>query len=66
MQLDRTTSSDATSNEAVVSEAVGDRLKTLYDTVASEPVPDRFADLLNQLASAETRDDQDDRSGEDS
>lgn len=65
MQLDRTTSSDATSNEAVVSEAVGDRLKTLYDTVASEPVPDRFADLLNQLAGADTQNGQNDRSGED-
>ena len=40
-------------SEKVVSEAVANRLKSLYDSVAAEPVPDRFADLLQKLADAE-------------
>jgi len=33
----------------LVSDLIGQRLRTYYDEVAKQPVPDRFLDLLNQL-----------------
>jgi hypothetical protein len=34
-----------------VGEAIGSKLRALYDEVASEPVPDRFMALLKRLES---------------
>ena len=38
-------------DQALVSSAVGRRLRSMYQKVADEPVPDRFLDLLKQLES---------------
>ena len=40
---------------ALVSTAIGQKLKRLYDDVAQEPVPDRFAELLKQLEAQEKK-----------
>ena len=41
-----------TSAKPEVSDLIGQRLRTFYNTVAEQPVPDRFLDLLNQLEAA--------------
>jgi len=36
-------------------DAIGKKLKTLYDSIAREPVPERFSELLKQLRKNEER-----------
>lgn len=39
--------------DPIIGEAVGSRLKNLFDDFASEAVPDRFFDLIDQLEKKE-------------
>ena len=49
-QTGRMNSRGSKTEADAVGEAIGSRLKALYDEVADEPVPDRFLALLDQLA----------------
>lgn len=39
----------ASSADPIIGQAVGSRLKSLFDEFTSEDVPDRFLDLIGQL-----------------
>ena len=47
---------DAKPVDPIIGEAVGSRLKSLFDEFASEDVPDRFKDLIEQLERSEEAD----------
>jgi hypothetical protein len=38
--------------DPAISEAIGQQLKSLYDSVLTEPVPDALSDLVKKLAAS--------------
>ena len=51
--------------DPIIGEAVGSRLKSLFDDFTKEEVPDRFLDLIGQLEQNENEDAGRDSSGTD-
>jgi len=47
---------DESSADPIIGQAVGSRLKSLFDEFSSENVPDRFLDLIGQLEESEKAD----------
>jgi Anti-sigma factor NepR len=47
--------SSGISSDNVLPDALGKRLRVLYNEVADQPVPDRFLDLLTQLEAATSK-----------
>ncbi len=54
------------SADPIIGQAVGSRLKSLFDEFSSEEVPDRFLDLIGQLEESEKADKGDGKTGSES
>lgn len=57
---DRHEGDAGSSADPIIGQAVGSRLKSLFDEFTSEDVPDRFLDLIGQLEQNEKADKGDD------
>jgi Anti-sigma factor NepR len=49
--------SAGSSSDNILPDALGKKLRVLYNEVADQPVPDRFLDLLSQLEAATSKKD---------